>query len=526
VASHYLRLGVSLLATNSWKVEYELTLELYSAAAEVEYCIGNLEHVVKLNTAIVANSRRIADTIRAHSIHVYSLGSRGHMLKAIERGLKVLDGLGEKFPTKQSINSIAVAIKRTKWMIANRSNEDFLCLPMMDDPDKLASMQIMNVMFLYAYMALPTLAPLIATRMVKLTLECGLCDISSVGFVTYGMLLCGIGNDINEGFRLGELAMKVFNKFETKPWIGRIVAWYYGSICIWKKPNVTIFEPIKTAHKIALELGDVEFAMLNANTYCWESFDLSTLSKVEKVVSGFSRRLEAYGQDSVVAMIKPLWQTVHNFKGRAYGDPKKLTGEIMEQEYMVQYARENNKTLLVWCHFYCLLLCYVFEDMEAAEAHATVCRVAQSNPFASPDRVLLTFYDGLVALGHPGRLTWSRQKAARRSIKQFKVWSKHCPENFLGKLYFLEAEMAAAMGDSIRAHSKYASAVSLAREGGYIFQHALVNERAGKFFFRNGDKELAMGYLQEALAAYGVWGGRRCVKVELLEEEISRIVMI
>ena len=46
--------------------------------------------------------------------------------------------------------------------------------------------------------------------MVKLTLEYGLCDVSSVGFVTYGMLLCGVGNDIEEGYRFGELAMRVY----------------------------------------------------------------------------------------------------------------------------------------------------------------------------------------------------------------------------------------------------------------------------------------------------------------------------
>ena len=52
-------------------------------------------------------------------------------------------------------------------------------------------LQMMNIMFLYAYIAVPSLAPLIAVRMVKLTLEYGLCDVSSVGFVTFAMLLCG-----------------------------------------------------------------------------------------------------------------------------------------------------------------------------------------------------------------------------------------------------------------------------------------------------------------------------------------------
>jgi histidine kinase len=518
-ASEYLLLGVSMLGENCWNEEYELALELYNAAAEIEYSVGNFDNVEKLATEIFSNTRLFPDTLRAHSIQVYSLGSRGHMLKAIERGLDVLEKLGEKFPTKQAPNSIAIAMKRTKWLVKTKSNEELLRLPLMSNPVKLAAMQMMNIMFLYAYIAVPSLAPLISLRMVKLTLEYGLSDVSSVGFVTYAMLLCGIGSDFDEGYRLGDLAMKIFDKFDTKAWIGRIAAWFYGSVCTWRKPILVIFDPIKKAHRVALETGDIDFAILNANIYCWESFDISTLPKVEKIITGFSSRMDAYDQESVLMMIKPLWQTVHNFTGRAHGDPKILTGEIMEQDYMVQYARENNKTLLIWCHFYRLLLSYMFGDTESAEVHASVCRVAENNPFGSSDHVLLMFYDGLATMAQ-GKMNRHRQKVANRCIKTFKSWSKQSPENFLGKLYFLEAELAATNEDSIRAHAKYTAAISLSREGGYILQHALANERAGKYFLRRGEKDLARSYLKEAIAVYEKWGGK--AKVAHLQNEVFR----
>jgi predicted ATPase len=190
-ASEYLLLGVSMLGKACWEEEYELSLELYNAAAEVEYCIANFDNVEKLADEIFNNTRWFTDTLRAHSIHVYSLGSRGHMLKAIERGLEVLEALDEKLPTKNSPQIIAIAMKRTKWMIKGKSNETLLRMPMMDNPKKIAAMKMMNIIFLYAYIAVPTLAPLIALRMVKLTMDYGLCDVSSVGFVTFAMLLCG-----------------------------------------------------------------------------------------------------------------------------------------------------------------------------------------------------------------------------------------------------------------------------------------------------------------------------------------------
>eukprot|EP00934_Nitzschia_sp_Nitz4_P004331 Nitzschia sp. Nitz4//scaffold11_size288233//98799//101975//NITZ4_000759-RA/size288233-processed-gene-0.154-mRNA-1//1//CDS//3329534029//4321//frame0 len=515
-ASEYLLMGVSLLGETCWQDEYELSLELCNAAAEVQYCIANFDNVEKLAAEIFQNTRWFPDTLRAHSIHVYSLGSRGHMLKAIERGLEVLSHLGEKFPTKQSPNTIAVAVKRTKWLLRGKSSEALLRMPLMDNPEKIAAMQMMNIIFLYAYIAVPTLAPLVATRMVKLTLEYGLCDVSSVGFVTFAMLLCGSGADMDEGFRCGEIALRIYKKFDNKAWFGRVSAWFYGSVYLWRKPVRTIFEPIKTAHRVALETGDIDFAMLNANIYCWESFDITTLTKLERIVKGFSNRMEAYGQESTLMMVKPLWQTVHNLMGRASGDPTVLTGEIMEQEYTIQYARENNKTLLIWTHFYRMLLCYMLGDYESAEVHSSVCRVAENNPFGTSDRVLFVFYDGLVALSQPK--SRARLQVAKKSIKTFKAWAKHSPENFLGKLYFLEAELAASTGDDERAHSKYTSATSLSREGGYIMQHALANERAGKYFLQRGDYEVARTYLKEAMSVYSKWGGK--TKVEHLHREL------
>lgn len=341
------------------------------------------------------------------------------------------------------------------------------------------------------------------------------------------LISCNIrsANDVEEGFRCGELAMKIHEKFDnSKAWLGRVCAWFYGSICLWKKPVRIIFEPLKNAHRAALETGDIDFAMLNANIYCWESFDISSLSKVEKIITGFSTRMEVYGHESILMMIKPLLQTVHNFMGRAYSDPKVLTGEVMEQDYTIQYARENNKTLLIWLHFYRLLLAYMFGDYEAAELHSSVCRVAENNPFGSSDRVLLVFYDGLVALSQE-KMTRARLKVAKSCINTFKTWAKQCPENFLGKLYFLEAELAAATGDHKRAHSKYTSAISLSREGGYLMQHALANERAGKYFMKRGDDDLAKSYFKEAWVVYQKWGGKtKCAHLKSEVSVLSRTV--
>ena len=140
----------------------------------------------------------------------------------------------------------------------------------------------------------------------------------------------------------------------------------------------------------------------------------------------------------------------------------------------------------------------------------------EKNTFRSYDCVLFVFYTGLVALAQQ-KFNRSRQKLVAHCIKIFKKWSKRCPENFLGKLYFLEAELAATTGNHDRARSKYTSAILLSKEGGCFLQHALANERAGKYYIRRGEKGIALGYLKEALSAYDKWGGK--AKVAHLKKE-------
>jgi hypothetical protein len=49
----------------------------------------------------------------------------------------------------------------------------------------------------------------------------------------------------------------MYEKFNEKAWLGRVSAGYYGSVHGWKRPLRESFEPIKYAHKIALETGDM-----------------------------------------------------------------------------------------------------------------------------------------------------------------------------------------------------------------------------------------------------------------------------
>lgn len=94
--------------------------------------------------------------------------------------------------------------------------------------------------------------------------------------------------------------------------------------------------------------------------------------------------------------------------------------------------------------------------------------------------------------------------------------------NFLGKVHLLKAELAVATGDHLSALAEFTSAVLYSREGSFIMQEALANERAAKYYFSRNETEKGTTYLREALRLYKEWGG--VAKVEHLEAEFSKVL--
>jgi predicted ATPase len=267
----YILHGITLLGSDSWLEEYELSLNLFSCAAEVAYCNNQFDSVQPYVETVFRHARNFNDTLRVQTIRVYALGSAGHVPEAIRVGLEVLRDLHCTFPESPTMAHVTTEMRRLAAILEHHSDDKIVSLPSMTDTHQLAVMQMLNVTYLYAFSGQLELAPLIGFRMLSLTLEHGVCPVSCVGFVVLAMLLCGVGEDINAGYRFGRLGIRLYEKFDTKAWLGRVSAAYYGCVHGWKKPIQEALEPLKYAHRVGLETGDIEFAMLNSNIYCCTS---------------------------------------------------------------------------------------------------------------------------------------------------------------------------------------------------------------------------------------------------------------
>jgi predicted ATPase len=260
--------AIDMLDTNqsnaAWRDEYDLTLALFNAAAEVAYANGDFDIVEMRIDSVLKHARSFEDKLQANSTKLYMLGAMDRVDDAIELGFALLKELGEPFPKVANKGSILRSLYKTKLLLNGKSDGALLRSPVMTDPRVTSAMQIMNILFSSVFVGKPMVAPLLAMRMVQLSLTHGFCAISCFAFSVYGMLLCSQGANVEEGTRFGDLSLRLLDRFQAKEFIPRVYAAVHGFIYGWSRPYKQSFEPLMRGYRVGLETGDMEVSRSSA----------------------------------------------------------------------------------------------------------------------------------------------------------------------------------------------------------------------------------------------------------------------
>lgn len=256
-ACNYSEFGIQLLPPNHWKGEYDLSLALYNASAEVCHLAADHERADELVSAVLENAC-FHDTLVVRATRVHSLSSTNRMTEALSEGLGILRHLGEKFPSRPRKYHVAIEFLRTKRLLQGKTNELILRMPLMKIAGKVAAMQMLNLIFPVAYHMNRILFMLINLRLVRLTMKYGLSAISTVGFAAYSVMLVTVSQNKDEGFRYCQLALELLDKFRTKEYIPRVYYFVYGEALTFKYDVQKLYTYLLRAYQIGLESGDIE----------------------------------------------------------------------------------------------------------------------------------------------------------------------------------------------------------------------------------------------------------------------------
>jgi predicted ATPase/signal transduction histidine kinase len=512
VAIKYLQMGLQLLETDSWQHQYQLTLDLYVEAMEAEYLNINFEQVATYADIVKQNATSLLDQVKAYEAQMQMYMAEIQMQLAIDTGLKLLDMLG--------VNLESVPPE-------NLNVEALINLPKMTASDKLAAMRILTSMISAAYFANPALLPSIVFTMIHLSVRYGNSSASTYGYVLYGLLLCGMLSEIDAGYRYGEVALTLLDKFHAREFKCRLLLVWNANIKFWKQHLRTTIDPLVEGVQSGLENGDIEYVgYCSTNHYLHMLFAGESLVSVCQQLEQYSILMHKLQQQWTLDTQKIWFQVAFNLQ-ELTANKHQLNGIFFNEE-LLQFFRETNNYNSLFCVYLAkTILFYLFNQPHSSVESGGLGKQYVESVAGQVSGSQHNFYYSLALLAEYNNQPSIEQEQYLQQVlsnqEQMSHWAFHAPMNYQHKYDLVEAEKARIFGHNWQAMELYDQAIKGAKENKFIHEEALANELAAKFYLATGKEKIAQTYLIDAYYCYSRWGAR--VKVEDLERCYPKLLL-
>jgi predicted ATPase/signal transduction histidine kinase len=515
-AFNYLTIGRELLVSDCWKTEYELSLGLHEALAEVTYLMGDFQASEEFIEVVLAQAKTLLEKIKVSEIRIQAYTSQNKLVQAISIGREILEQFGVNFPQKPTQEDIQKGLKETAALIGDRTIEELANLPSITDVNKLAIMRIASSMIPPTYIADQLLFPLIILSQVNLSVKYGNGALSAFCYGCYGILLNTIMDDIESADRFGQLALDLLEKSESKDIKARTL-YVLGAFIIHRKLHLKETLPLLLdTHKTGIETGSLDFVGYSAKEICQHSYFMGTeLTILEQQTKNYIDVLEALKQFTTSNCCKIFRQSVLNLQSKNE-NVCNLSGEAYNENQSIALMIEaKDISGLHYLYLHKLILCYWFEEYEQAEENANQAKLYLAGGAGFISIPNFHFYESLTALALYSDREYEQENllelVTENQIK-LKKWAHYAPMNYLHKFDLVEAERYRVTGNYLEAIESYESAIAGAKENEFIHEEALANELAAKFYFKWGKQKIAKAYLDDAYYGYIRWGAKAKVK--------------
>jgi predicted ATPase/signal transduction histidine kinase len=526
-ARKYLSFGRQILAPDSWHTHYETALDLHVLGAETAYLSYDFQDMEELADLVLHNARTLLDKVKVYEIELSACTAQVKLKQALEMGLAVLKLLGVCFPENPSPADIQQGLEQTASLFSGKKIADFIDLPEMENLQKQAALRILSGLVSPAYITAPLLLPLVILEMVNLSVSYGNAPLSAFAYSLYGLVLSGVVQDIETGFKFGQLALNIVDLFNAN-YLKTKVFYTVGVHIIHGKHHVKETLPLlKEGYAIGLETGELELGYSAKEISQYSYLIGREIAGLEEEVATYCNALVQFKQEAALNYTQIVHQALLNLLGRSE-NPCQFVGDAYNEETMLPFhIQANDRNGLHYLYFHKLLVCYLFGETEQALENARQAEQYLDAVTGMLNVPMFYFYDSLARLGVCTDVGSSEEKQEHlQKVKSnqeiLHKWADHAPMNFSHKFYLVEAELFRALGENVQAMETYDRAIFLAKENDYLNEEALANELTAKFYLAWGKEKLAQVYLIDAYYAYSRWGAK--AKIDALEQRYPQLL--
>ncbi|MCC7538143.1 MAG: serine/threonine-protein kinase PknK [Deltaproteobacteria bacterium] len=521
----YFQKARALLGPTCWSTEYEQALAIHVEGARAAYLSGDYATMEALVESAVANGRQVLDRVGAREVAIQSFVSQQHFADAVRSALDVLRELGTEIPAEPSGAYVEQAVVETLALLSSWSAERLDALPMASDPRIAAMQRIQNGTMSSAYLAAPSLLPVLACNIVRSTLEHGVCKESPYGFAIFALVLSAI-NQIDVAYSVGKTAMRMLDRVGDRSLRPKMIHVVGGMVGLFVEPMRASIEADRRAARLGFDTGDHEYAAWGLHSVVCNAFYAGIeLAELGKMYEKNAAILVHRKQLAALGCTVQYGQAVRNLTGAA-ADPTRLVGpEYDETRHMDELRAINFRGAAFIVTVVGTFIRYLFRDIEGALELADRGAEYADGATSTYHPVWFHQYRTLATLGSLDTAAEEADVARaleriEASVRQLRTWQRFAPANHDHRVHLVDAEIARVSGRRDAALEHYDAAASSAGTHGFVHEEALAHELAGRLHRSSGDHDRARARLLQACAAYDRWGAT--AKSAQLRDELTQ----
>ncbi|MGF1487492.1 MAG: AAA family ATPase, partial [Prochloraceae cyanobacterium] len=508
----YLKQGIALLDTASWKENYKLIVDLHLELTETAYLLSHFKEL-KLYSQQVYQNAEFLDRIKMYEIEISSLKFQDKLKEALELGLYVLKLLKIKIPSNPNIIQLMFEFVKVEFRLRKKDISILADLPPMSEINVIQSSRIIQAISTAAYRIDPNIYCFIVLRQINLILRYGNCSASSIAFAHFGVILCSVKEDIKRGYQFGQLALFLLKDKQKYNQEYEIFTLYRvtGFLNPWKHSGKESLSDFLYGYNLALNVGNFEIAAYYATFYCNFQFDLQEslndlLEKVEEYISTITR---FYKKTTGLGFLLLFRQTIINLLELSE-KPWKLKDKVYDQIIdSSDDIKSDDKTLLFMSYTYETFLSYLFENYENASINGNLARQHIKSIRGCPFVTIFYLWDSLSQIEYFKKTKCKNKDVLKKinfNLEKLKQVSIYCPENYSQRYYLVEARLIHVLGQYQKAIFLYEQAIALTKKNGFLFEEATAYELLAKLYLETHQVKKAEKYFKNAHYIYSKRG--------------------
>ncbi len=521
---NYSNIAIDLLEQNAWKDQYDLSFNLYLNLAESLLSDSKFEELETICNLALEHITSPIDRADIYVLQIFQYTLQGRFKELNEVGKSALNPLGiylEKEPIEQLINQEFAAIAKH---LQNRSINSLLDLPSITNPKIKAIVKLVIALEPGVYVNCNIqLYTFFSLKAVHLSIENGNIPESIKAYANYGLLLGLFKQEYQRGYEFAEFAIQLSHKLNSKSQQCKAGLLLGSWIHVWAKPIAGAAAINYDSFLVGIEAGEILFAAYNlfGNVFnrLFQGENLLSILEDIKKYQIASRKI----QDSV---LRTSLAGAEFFVKKLSLD-EDIENSIVHIEEIIDQSERSQVGMglvpyyILRMHISCLTADFaeglIYTEKAEKMLNALLGFTTYSGYYYYGSLIMVNLYSGLSQENQSEMI-----EKIRTNQQQLKIWSDHCPENFLHKYFLVEAELNRVLANKALASLLYDRAIAEAKQNGYVQEEAIANELAAKFYLNCDKQNLAINYITNAYCCYEKWGAN--AKINDLKQHYYKLL--